>query len=369
MNNSNEKKILFQVAHRRGRSPGQRYRFEQYLEYLKNKGYNYVFSYLISENDDKIFYSKGNYLKKLFILLKSFYIRFRDLKKIKQFDIVFIYREALMIGSTYFEKRLSKKQCKVIVDFDDAIWLPDTSAANRNLSWLKKPSKINKILKYADMAFVGNSFLAAYASKYNKNVKIIPTTIDTDYYIPANQKSAKDKICIGWTGSLTTIKHLKLAIDVLEVLKNKYQDRIYFKIIADVPLITDKVEFSFCKWKKESEVEDLMEMDIGIMPLPDDDWSRGKCGFKGLQYMALEIPAVMSAVGVNNEIINDGINGYLASSKQEWIDKISKLIESETLRSQLGAEGRKTVIEKYSFHSQKDRYIAYFNEVLGIPKQ
>jgi len=117
-------------------------------------------------------------------------------------------------------------------------------------------------------------------------------------------------------------------------------------------------------WNCDSEIEDLSEIDIGIMPLPDDEWAKGKCGFKGLQYMAMEIPTVMSAVGVNREIIEEGVNGFLASTEEEWIDKLSLLIESEELRRNIGMEGRKTVIEKYSVDSQKQRYLEYFNELL-----
>ena len=219
-------------------------------------------------------------------------------------------------------------------------------------------------MSYCNMVFVGNTFLADYAKKYNNNVKVVPTTIDTDYYTPKKLNHNKNKICIGWTGSLTTIKHLNTALPVLKALKDKYQEQIYFKLIADVPLINNLVEFKFCKWSKNQEVEDLSEIDIGIMPLPNDEWSKGKCGFKGLQYMALGIPAVMSPVGVNTEIIQDEVNGFLADKEDEWITKLSKLIESAHLREQLGEAGRKTVLERYSFHSQKDRYIHFFNDLL-----
>jgi glycosyltransferase involved in cell wall biosynthesis len=367
-----KKRILYIVAHRLGRSPGQRFRFEQYLDYLSQNGFEYEISNFLDEKDDKTFYSDGKYLQKLWIMLKSIKHRFNDVRRASEFDIVFIYRDAIMIGWTYFEKRFHASKAKVIYDFDDAIWYNDTSKGNINLEWLKKPSKINTIIRLSDIIFAGNAYLADYAKQFNDNVKVIPTTIDTDYYIKSqipnpkfqiNSKFEK-QICIGWTGSQTTLKHLQLAIPFLKKLKDKYGDRIRFKIIADVPIKSELIDLEFCKWKKDTEIEDLSEIDIGIMPLPDNKWTKGKCGFKGLQYMALEIPAVVSPVGVNNEIIDEGINGFLPKTDDEWTSILSSLIESEELRERIGKNGRKTVIERYSVLSLKDKYLNYFNELI-----
>ena len=358
------KKILYIVQHRPGRSPGQRYRFEQYLDFIKQNGYDYEISYIIKEEDDLIFYSKGKYFQKLIILIKSIAQRLKDVKRASEFDFVFIYREAFMLGSTYFERQFKKSKAKIILDFDDAIWLNDVSAGNNNLAWLKNPSKTADICAIADLVFVGNTYLSQYALSYNKNVKVVPTTIDTGVYKKININKKDNRICIGWTGSLTTIKHLQIAVTFLKKIKEKYQDKVYFKVISDIPFISNEIEFEHCKWSKEKEVEDLSEIDIGIMPLPNDDWAKGKCGFKGLQYMALEIPAIMSPVGVNNDIIEDGVNGFLAKTDNEWVEKLSKLIESKEKREELGLMGKKTVEEKYSLNSQKEKYLNYFEECL-----
>lgn len=356
------KKILFIVAHRPGRSPGQRFRFEQYLDYLGEKGFSYDFSFLLSENDDRVFYSQGNYFRKFLIFLKSILLRFSDLRRLKNYDIVFIYREAVMFGSAFFEKRFKKKGARIILDFDDAIWLMDVSEGNKKLSWLKRPSKTADILKLSDMAFVGNSHLAAYAEQYNQNVKIVPTTLDIQK-MNIKKDVANGKICIGWTGSHTTLKHFELAIPFLKRIAEKFPVKI--KIISDISLDNSELEFDFCRWNKDTEMEDLSDFDIGIMPLPDDEWARGKCGFKGLQYMAIGIPAVLSPVGVNTEIIQDGENGFLARNDDEWIEKLSQLIESADLRKKIGAAGRQTVEERYSFNAWKDNYVGYFEELIA----
>ena len=357
-----KRKILFLVAHRPGRSPGQRFRFEQYLDYLQANGYDYKISYLISEKEDSAFYAPGKFLANARIVCKSFWQRWRDLKKVPGFDLVFIYREAHMLGFTWFEKRLRKMGARLILDFDDSIWLNDTSDGNRQLAWLKRPSKTAEILALCDMALVGNEFLASYARKFNRMVNVVPTTIDTSRYLPG-KKLESSSVCIGWTGSSTTLKHLREALPVFMEIRRKYGTKVSFRVISNKPLEVELPGLKNVIWRKETEVSDLYPLDIGIMPLPDDEWARGKCGFKGLQYMALEIPTIMSPVGVNTEIITDGENGFLAKDHQQWIDKLSLLIESPELRQKLGKAGRQTVMERYSFESQKDRYLQLFNSL------
>lgn len=361
------KEILFITTHRKDRSPGQRFRFEQYLDFLEQNDFRCTVSFIVSEKDDKILYQRRRYFQKFIILVKSILKRFKDVRKAKQYDIIFIFREALMFGSTYFEKRFKKSGAKIIYDFDDSIWLHNVSEVNNDLGWLKRPLKTSTIIKLSDCVFVGNNFLASYASQFTNNVKVIPTTINTNKSKKIDVHKPANKICIGWTGSFTTLKHLELAVPYLKIIKKKYGDRIYFKVISDIPFQCNEIAFEYCKWDINSEIEDLSYIDIGIMPLQDDEWSKGKCGFKGLQYMSLEIPTVMSAVGVNKEIIQDGINGFLANDTNEWVEKLSQLIESPTLRQTLGKNGRQTVIEKYSFDSQKMNYLRYINELIELP--
>jgi glycosyltransferase involved in cell wall biosynthesis len=122
--------------------------------------------------------------------------------------------------------------------------------------------------------------------------------------------------------------------------------------------------FTFKKWDKDTEIEDLNNIDIGIMPLYNNEWEKGKCGFKGLQYMSLEIPTIMSPVGVNTEIIQDGLNGFLAKTEQEWFGKLAKLIENKELRNKLGKAGKQSILEKYSVEANKHKYLDVFSSVL-----
>ncbi len=357
-----KKKVLFLVAHRPGRSPGQRFRFEQYLDHLRSNGFQCDISYLISQADDALFYTPGKFLAKARIVFKSIKQRLNDINNASYYDLVFIYREAHMLWFTWFERILHRKGTPMILDFDDSIWLNDTSDGNRQLAWLKRPSKTARLVRLSRMALVGNEYLASYARRFNPNVHVVPTTIDTDYYLP-QCKPPIETICIGWTGSSTTLKHLQYVLPVLQAISQKYGERVKFRVVSNKPLVAELPRLENISWQIDSEVSDLLPIDIGIMPLPDDDWARGKCGFKGLQYMALEIPAIMSPVGVNTEIITDGVNGFLASTEEEWVAKLSALIESPALREKLGKAGRQTVVERYSFESQKDRYVQLFNSL------
>jgi len=357
--------ILFIASHRLNRSPSQRFRFEQYLAYLKEQGFDYRFSHAISVEDDQIMYGKRHYFKKFFILLKIFRIRIKDWLSYNKHDIIFVQREAMMIGSTFFERRIKKSKAKFIFDFDDSIWLMDTSDGNKRFEWMKNPEKTARNIHYADMVFAGNTYLADYAYHYNKNIKIIPTTIDTEHYKPLSKIRQTEEVIIGWSGSITTIKHFEFALDFLKVIKKKFGNKVSIVVVGDGAYVNKELSIKGLPWIAEKEIEVLNSFDIGIMPLPDDEWAKGKCGLKGLQYMALEIPTIMSPVGVNTEIIQQGNNGFLASTTDEWISCLSQLIEDAELRKCVGKAGRETVLEKYSVASQQQNYLNAFNELIA----
>jgi glycosyltransferase involved in cell wall biosynthesis len=320
--------------------------------------------FLITHEDDKIFYSTGNFLKKGLIFLKCWIKRYKDTIKARDYDIVFIQREAFMTGSTYFENRFKKAGPKIVFDFDDSIWLQNISDANRIFAFLKDASKTSKIIAIADLIFAGNQYLANYSAQFNSNVVIIPTTIDTAKYKPEKGSRDPDKVTIGWSGSITTIQHFKFAIPFLEKIKEKYGDRVEIKVIGDGNYKNEKLGVKGIDWNKDTELIELNSFDIGIMPLPDDEWAKGKCGLKGLQYMGLEIPTIMSPVGVNSDIVRDGVNGYLASTDVEWIQKVSMLVENAELRSQIGRAGRQTVVDHYSIEAQKNNYLRLLSQLL-----
>jgi glycosyltransferase involved in cell wall biosynthesis len=357
--------ILFIVDHHLNRSPSQRYRFEQYLNYFKSQGFNWELSEIITKKDDKIFYHPGNYFKKAIIILKSFFIRLKDLHRSKNYDIIFIQREALLIGSSFFEKQFYKKS-NVVFDFDDSIWLLDTSPENKKFEFLKNSDKTKVNIANAHAVIAGNTYLANYANQFNKNVTIIPTTIDTSIHKPIskNISSETKKIVIGWSGSISTMKHFEMAIPVIKELLIKYPNQLEIHVIGQAAYKNKELEIISKSWHSDTEVADLNCFDIGIMPLPDDEWAKGKCGLKGLSYMACGIATVMSPVGVNTEIIQHNYNGYLATTQNEWLDALSTLIEKKEVRELIGRRGFETVANRYSIEANKHLYLDVFNSLI-----
>lgn len=264
--------------------------------------------------------------------------------------------------------RVFKK--RLIYDFDDAIWLPNSSEANAGMvgQW-KCHGKVKKILQLSSTVFAGNAYLAAFARPYTRDVRVVPTTIDTQYHQRPSVESENRKgleagphstLTIGWTGSHSTLKQLEPLFPILEKLHETQPFRLL--IIADQPPSELPSFAVFCPWDRGTEIADLLKIDIGIMPLYDTEWERGKCGFKALQYMALEIPAVVSAVGVNTEIVRDGVEGYWADPMPiiegtKWVDRLRKLLTDPALRSEMGRAGRKRVLDSYSVEAYKKTYL------------
>jgi glycosyltransferase involved in cell wall biosynthesis len=371
-------RVLFIASHRPERSPGQRFRFEQYMGALEKAGWQCDHSHLVNEDDDRILYQKGNYWEKARFVRRCHRVRQMDVARMHNYDVIFIYREALMTRGIRYEQRFRTSKAKLIFDFDDSVWLPNVSEANKRWSWMKDANKTSKLIGLSDLVFAGNAYLADYALKYNANTVVVPTTIDTDEYLPkghpdvpvvANVHAAGtsgNPIVIGWSGSITTIQHFKYAIPALKMLKEKYGDRIAIRVIGDGSYSEPSLGVQGLPWRKATELDDLRAMHIGIMPLPDDEWARGKCGLKGLQYMALGIPTLMSPVGVNSDIIRDGTNGFLATTTENWVNKFSRLIDDAELRRTMGLAARKTVVDHYSLKAWQDRYVGFYNELIGV---
>jgi len=351
-----KKKILFIGPHRPNRNGSQRFRMEQYFPYLKAAGYECDYSWFIDERDDRIFYSSGHWIDKLGVFLKAIRVRLADIMFSNRYDVIFVQREAFMTGTAFFERQFRRSRARLIFDFDDAIWLEDVSAQNQALRWMKRPGKTADIIRMADAVIAGNTYLAAFAGQFNRNVHIIPTVVDTEVFAPALRSTDENQsICIGWSGSKTTVKHFTTVLPALKKIADEFGSRVKFMLVGDAAFHAEGLPLETSDFRFEHELHHFRQMDIGLMPLPDDEWSKGKCAFKAIQYMAMEIPPVASPVGMNSEVVNHGVNGFLATSTLEWVQWLSRLIQSPELRRELGKAGRKTVIENYSVHSQMNK--------------
>ncbi|MBL7129838.1 MAG: glycosyltransferase family 4 protein [Candidatus Omnitrophica bacterium] len=351
---------------------GCRFRIYQYFPYLKEHNIKVKLSPFLFSSYFNIVYKPGKVFLKIIYFFFGTLRRFYDLVRASGYDIIFVYRESYPVGPPIFEYILHFLGKPIICDFDDAIFLPNTSRANRFLRLWRRHHNIDKIIQLSDCVITGNDYLKNYALKFHKNVSVLPTVIDPNRYIPAtgDKHSRNEKLVIGWIGSATTQDYLVPFIPIFKKLTEKYKD-IFLKIVSNNFAFPEKLNNSviFQEWSLKSELEDLQSFDIGIMPMPDNNWTRGKCGFKAILYMSISIPVVCSPVGANTKIIQDGVNGFLANSDEEWLQKLSQLIEDPGLRDELGRLGRKTVEENFSLNVNSLKLLGVLEKVYYESKE
>jgi glycosyltransferase involved in cell wall biosynthesis len=358
-----KRSILFITPYPSDESPSQRFRFEQYFSLLQRQHYQIKVQSFWTADAWSILYRKGFAWRKFIALFKGIGRRFSTLGQLEQFDFIFIHREALPVGPPIWEWLVSKiAKKKIIYDFDDAIWLPDHQEESMLWRLLRWRSKVGSICKWSYRVSCGNAYLCDYARKFNPDTVYNPTTVDTENHhnpdLYASGKSAS-QVSIGWTGSHSTLKYLSNVEPVLSSLGSRYTD-LQFIVIADRPPDLNLQNLRFIPWKKQTEIIDLLQIDIGIMPLADDEWAQGKCGFKLLQYHALGIPAVASPAGVNTRIIDHGRSGYICSTQEEWIRALTALIEDRLLRTTMGQTGKGFVHMHYSVASNSENFLRLF---------
>jgi glycosyltransferase involved in cell wall biosynthesis len=354
-------KVLVLAPYPFGRVGSQRFRFEQYWDIINTKNEVRFQSYL-DESDFGILYTQGNTFRKAFGVLKGFAKRFLLLFSVYNYDKIFIHREASPIGPPVFEwiiAKIFRKQ--IIYDFDDAIWLSNTSAENKIISVLKCHWKVAMICKWSWKVTCGNEFLCDFTRQFNPNVVYIPTTLDLDEMgkLGTLNLELRTNITFGWTGTHSTIKYLQPIVPILQEIQAEID--FNFILIADKDPELYFKNYMFIPWNKESEWEDLRKIDIGIMPLDNSEWEEGKCGFKVIQYMALGIPALASPTKANCAIIQNGQNGFICSNDSEWKNGLKRLIQDAELQSAFSRQGRETIETKFSKSAWIEKYSNLFS--------
>lgn len=362
-------KVLF-VPYGTGRAPATRYRVMQYLPFLKKQGVDFRVVSAISGFSTNLMIKSPDFnpwlrfIYYIYVFLERS-LRLTILMSIAwKFDLVFFQRTTLPFRFEILTKSINKN---IIFDIDDAIYLPDNE--NRDfLSRFKryiKETEVINMLKISKAVIVENEYIKDYVSHYCKSIFKIPGPIDTErFFVRGDMKT--EKVTIGWIGSPATTPYLHMMDKVFKNISDKYP-KVLFKFIGLGNYDNPAVKFEKVDWGYNTEVRMLQTFDIGIMPMPDNEWTRGKLGCKMLQYMAVGVPAVVSYTLTNAEMIKNGENGYFAKNEDDWTKILSTLIEDGSLRRKVGLSGRQTVLEKCALSENTKRLTDIFEKIKMFP--
>jgi glycosyltransferase involved in cell wall biosynthesis len=358
-------RLLVLASKPMGMSPSQRYRLEQWAPYLEaDHGLTLDFAPFESPRLASLLAQPGRTATKALFVFRDYLRRASVLERSRHYDAVVIHREAALVGPAIYERLLARTGIPLIYDFDDAIWSASQAMPHGPLSRLHCFAKTSTICRIADACTAGNSFLADYALARNPHTFIVPTSIELSNYPLVPEPSGTGKFIVCWTGSATTLIHFELAREALERLAKLVP--LLVKVICSRP--PDRpiagAENLFVPWSADGEAEEVGSCHVGIMPLPDDEISRGKCAMKALQYMATGRPVVVSPVGANLEVVSDGVNGFLAGTTEEWVDRLLALQASAKLRAKLGLAARQTIEDKFSAELSAARFATAVHSVL-----
>src|SRR5271165_4161793 len=284
-------------------------------------------------------YSKGR--RSIVHTLVGYWHRGAHLRGLGECDLVICDQEFLPYFPPFVEAWLASRCSRLIVDYDDAAYFK-----YQGIPGLR--NRIAVLMAAAEAVVVGNRYLEEYAARHSRNVHLIPTVVDTSRYEPKQDYAAHEGVRLVWIGTPITAGFLQPMAPVLTALHEKYAD-LQLRLVGAGNVLRDALPFAeVVEWSEAYESKLLAECDVGLMPLPDNDFTRGKCGLKLIQYMAAGLPVVGSPVGANRAIISEGEDGYLAEELKDWHAGLERLITSEDLRREFGRKGATKARQKYS---------------------
>lgn len=356
-----KKKLLILCPYPPGTAASQRFRFEQYIPALEQNGFEVTQASFWDEATWKVLYKPGHLSQKVRGTVTGFLRRLKLVLESHDYDYVFIHLEATPIGPPIVEALLMLLRRKLVYDIDDAIFMAKTSKSNRLVSALRWRSKVGFVAKHSYKVTAVNPFLEEWARQFTDSVILVPTTIDPEYHRPAAEPATHLIPVLGWTGSHSTAPYLDLIRPVLAELQKEQAFRL--RVICNTdPGFKELDDYEFVPWREETEIPDLQTIDIGLMPVPDTTWARGKVGFKAIQYSAVGIPPIVSDVGSGREVVDDGRTGLVVPNEPEaWRQAILRLLRDEPLRKRMGEAARAHVLARYSIPAQTPTYLGLFS--------
>ncbi|MGH9222998.1 MAG: glycosyltransferase family 4 protein [Acidimicrobiales bacterium] len=360
-------RIVVLCPHAEDRAPGQRLKFEQYYPSWRAAGYEVDVRPFWSPEAWGYLYDKRRFARKSAGVAAGYLRRMRDVRAASRADLVYLFLEAAPLGPPIIEHTLARRGVPIVYDIDDLVHLPHSSQHNRFMRRLRHHGKVLELMGLADHVVVCTPYLQDLATRFNANVTRISSTINLDSYLPRPHRPRTTGVVVGWSGSHSTSPYLHLLDGVLRDLQRT--DGIRIRVIGDDSFAVGEAQVEAMPWRLESEVADLSEIDIGVYPLPDEEWVLGKSGLKALQYMALSIPTVAQRIGTNLEIIEHERNGMLASTPDEWAIYLRRLVRDPSLRQRIGDAGRQTVEARYSVAVTAPRYLRVLESTLHTRRE
>lgn len=340
--------------------PSSRHRIYQHIPFLRDMG---IESTIIPPLPDPLFswfYRSRSKVLRFSQYFAEYLGTFWRAFVSRCYEVVLIQKGILLTNAWGMERLFDGRKQRLVFDLDDAVYGTNiVDFGSRILRGMQDPDQTRKLSARCRAVIAGNQFLKELALPYNPNVYVVPTPVDSDRFAPRNNHRAgtKQKLVIGWLGRAPGLIYFRSILKALSAIAAQYPVEI--RIVTDwsgVSFSIPGVEVNQVSWFLETEVEELNRFDIGISPLLDDEWGRGKCSMKLLQYMAIGLPTVSSRAGMNREVVDDGVDGFLADSQEEWIDKLSRLIENPGLRLKMGEAARVKILEKYALRKVSARF-------------
>ena len=355
--------VLALVPSRYGYSPGQRSSVELWERILKPAGIHLTYAPFETERLREVLYQPGYYIAKATETIRAYIQRLGWLKNLERYDAVFVYREAALLGPAFLEKRIARCGKPIIYQLDDPLYIPYRSPSNGYLSYLKFFGKVADICRLSKVVIVNSTHHAEFAAQYNKNIWQIPSIVDTEQYVFRPEMLQTERVCIGWSGSPTTVGNLRLVADALRELVPRVEHDVH--LIGGTKFDLPGVRYTAQAWRAETEVADLRKMQIGMVPVPVNEWNKRKFFMKSAQYMALGIPPVATPVGSNTEVIEHGGTGFLAHSTAEWVEYLELLVRDHDLRLRMADKAARVAQERFSLEANAAKIIKAFRSAVA----
>ena len=355
--------MLVICPHPVGYAPGQRLKYEQYFDIFKENGYDITVSPFMSEAFQKIAYKKGKYLKKIAWTIFGYFKRIYDLFRIRNYDVVYVFLWVAPFAPPIFEAMVRRLAKKMVYDIDDLVFLTPASSANPLIHYLRSPKNHISLMKSADHVITCTPYLDQFVRKFNQRTTDISSTVNTELYRPKKDYAVDDKFVIGWSGSHSTLKYLHLLDNIFLELAKRHSFKLLVMGVGDDSFVLNGVEVEAIPWNEKYELEVIGRFDIGVYPLPEEQWVLGKSGLKAIQYMAMGIPTVATAIGANFRVIENGVSGFLVKDQQEWAEILERLLLDASLRRRIGLDARRRVEELFSVKANKKVYLNILEEL------